>query len=151
MAFRFMLDPVFLYTNHVSAWIANTDLTPTTPEECKEAIDKPKAKALAEAYKVAAEGHDLEYFKGLLKDHEEALQEDRAEKAEKENKKAGKGKRKSDAVAQAADPDDMEVDDEEAGDEKPKSKKRKKSLDTDGPEKVRGDLSLHDLKSLTDT
>ena len=124
---------MFLYTNEF-AWILNTDLHPSTPEECAEAVGKAKAKGLAEAYKVAAEGHSLEHFKGLLKEHEDFLEAEAAERAEreaeKEAKKAAKERRKSEAATTAA--DEMDVDDD-----KPKSKKRKKEAGNDEDGKVR--------------
>ena len=122
---------------YISAWIVNTELTPLSVEECKEASEKGKTKNLIEAYKVAAEGHDLAYFKEMLADHMHAIQEDNEARAEREAKKANKAKRKSiaesAAAESAADADTMDVD-EEAGDSKPKTKKRKKSLDSDGGE-----------------
>ena len=111
-----------------------------TPEECKDVVDKGKSKSLLEAYKIAAEGHDLAYFKTMLADHMAAMQEDAEERAEREAKKASKAKRKSGEVSAAPadeDADEMDVD-EEGTDSKPKSKKRKKSLESDGgEEKVR--------------
>ena len=124
-----------------SAWIVNTELTPLDPADCKNVVDKGKSKHLLEAYKIAADNHDLSYFKEMLVDHMNAMQEDAEIKAEKEAKKANKAKRKSmDTAAAGANNGDVgEMDvDEEAGDSKPKAKKRKKSLDSDGVEdKVR--------------
>ena len=123
-----------------SAWIPNTELTPLTPEECKDVPEKGKQKALKEAYEIAAKDNDLAYFKNMLGEHAKAMQEDeqlRAEKeAEKEAKKARQAKRKSTAtVADDDEADEMDVDEE--GEPKPKaSKKRKKSLDSEGEEKV---------------
>ena len=124
-----------------SAWIPNTELTPLSPEECKDVPEKGKQKALKEAYEIAAEDHDLSYFKTMLGEHAKALREDeqlRAEKeAEKEAKKARQAKRKSTAtVTNDEEADEMDIDEE--GEPKPKAtKKRKKSLDSDGEEKVR--------------
>ena len=118
-----------------SAWIPNTDLTPISPEDCKDVPEKGKSKSLLEAYAVAADAHDLNYFKTMLAEHQEAMVEDAERRAEREAKKAQKAKRKSDAAA-AAEADDMDIDDEEEG--KPKTKKRKKSIGSDGAdEKVR--------------
>ena len=64
-----------------------------------------------------------------------AMQEDADMRAEREAKKASKAKRKSmDASVidpEVDDADEMEID-EEGGESKPKSKKRKKSVDSDG-------------------
>ena len=120
-----------------SAWIVNTELTPLSVEECQDATEKGKSKNLIEAYKVAAQGHDLAYYKEMLADHMHAIQEDNEARAEREAKKANKAKRKSiaesAAAESAADADAMDVD-EEVGEPKPKSKKRKKSLDSEATE-----------------
>ena len=95
---------------------------------------------MIEAYSIAAEGHDLAYFKEMLADHMAAMKDDAEARAEREAKKASKAKRKSGEVSVAAADDDddaMDVDEEGRG-SKPKSKKRKKSLDSEGgEEKVR--------------
>ncbi|MCJ1402766.1 hypothetical protein MMC11_005987 [Xylographa trunciseda] len=127
---------MFLQTNEF-AWIINSELSPLTPEECKDIADKGKSKTLLEAYKIAAEGHDLAYFKTMLEEHMAAMQEDADERAEREARKASKAKRKSGEVsalpADDEDADEMDVD-EEGAPSKPKSKKRKKSLESDGGE-----------------
>jgi hypothetical protein len=112
-----------------SAWIPNTDLTPLTHEECKDAPEKGKPKHLIDAYKIAAEGHDLAYFKGVLSEHDAVLQEEAEARAERDALKAKKAKRKSvevSAIAADEDEDAMNVD-STAVESKPKSKKRKKS------------------------
>lgn len=128
-----------------SAWIPNTQLTPITPAECKDVSPKNKAKGLIEAYKVAAEGHDLAYFKQMLSDHEAAIQQEieeeeaaeaakAAAKAEKEaakeaakeaKKAAGKSKRKSKGP-------DTDVEMEDADDSKKAKTSKKRKNETDG-------------------
>ena len=121
----------------------NTDLTPLDPQACKEVSEKGKTKSLIGAYSIAAEDHDLDYFKAMLADHQRAMQEDAELRAERDAKKQKKGKRKStDAAEEGEDVDMEDVGEAEAGDDgvdsKPKSKKRKKSLDSEGEaEKVR--------------
>lgn len=117
-----------------SAWIPNTQLTPLDPAECKDVSEKGKAKPLIAAYKIAAEGHDLGYFKNLLADHQAALQQEidereaqKAAKAAAKAEKAKKSKRKSKGA-------DTDVDMEDA--DKKSSKKRKKDAETDGESKV---------------
>jgi hypothetical protein len=120
-----------------SAWIPNTDLTPLNLEDVTNFSEKSKTKALVQAFKVAAEQHELAYFKEMLHDHMRAMQEDQeareARAAEKAAKASKKGKRKS---TDAADEDeDIAMDDaeDEEGESKPKgSKKRKKDADSDG-------------------
>jgi sRNA-binding protein len=123
----------------------NADLSSVTPEECKDVSVKSKSKALLDAYRIAAEGHDLQYFKDMLVEHQEALNEDAERRAEKEAKKAEKttkGRRKSEAAV-AKEDDEMEVD-EEVEAPKPKSKKRKKSLDS---EDIEEKVSIHPLNT----
>ncbi|KKZ65044.1 hypothetical protein EMCG_09067 [[Emmonsia] crescens] len=120
---------MFLYTNEF-AWIPNTDLTPLDPESCKDVNEKGKAKNLVEAYRVASENHDLQYFKDMLADHQRALEQDQEEREAREAAKTAKQdkkKRKSMDVA-----DEQEDDATDAGTEKRKStKKRKKDIESD--------------------
>lgn len=130
---------MFLHTNEF-AWMPNTDLTPLDPEDeaIKNPSEKGKSKTLLAAYAKAAEANDLQHFKTMLAEHQKALQQDMEEKeaaAERAAaKKAKKSRKSSDAAALADDGDEMDVDDE--GVEKPKSKKRKKPADSDVDEKV---------------
>lgn len=134
-----------------SAWIPNTDITPITPEECANAPEKGKTKGLIEAFKIASEGHDLEYFKKVINDHNAALQQEEeaiaareAEKQRKAQEKADKaaakaanqkkGKRKSIAATETEGEDEGE----EVTEKKKPSKKRKKDAESDEEsEKVR--------------
>lgn len=128
----------------------NPDLEKVTPEK----LDTPPAKgskSLLAAFDLAKEGHDLDYFRGILSKFEEARRNEEvafqekqekakakeAKKAEKEvigETKAAKGKRKS--TATIGDDEDVEMEDSE---EAPKStKKRKKSMvGSDDAEQVR--------------
>ncbi|KAI8940287.1 hypothetical protein NX059_003988 [Plenodomus lindquistii] len=131
---------MFLGTNEF-AWQVNTELLDFDIEDVKKDVlsgkQGKKNKALWEAYQVAAEGHDLEYFKQLLDAHESALQEETAKLEEKEQLKKEKAekatKRKSTAAAGSED-----VDMEDAGDDatsstkKKATKKRKKTDESDG-------------------
>ncbi|RMZ92696.1 hypothetical protein DV736_g25, partial [Chaetothyriales sp. CBS 134916] len=56
---------MFLATNEF-AWIHNSGLTSLKAEDCKDVSEKGKNKSLIEAYKIAAEDHELQYFKDLL-------------------------------------------------------------------------------------
>jgi hypothetical protein len=93
-----------------------------------------KNKALWEAYKIAAEGRDLAWFKEMLAAHDTAMQEDLEQREQKELEKKEKvAKRKSTAAVESDD-----VDMENAGDDAAPSakkakatKKRKKEEDSD--------------------
>ncbi|KAF1949475.1 hypothetical protein CC80DRAFT_581194 [Byssothecium circinans] len=132
---------MFLGTNEF-AWQVNTDLSPFNMEDVKKEVESgntsKKNKALSLAYEEAAEGHDLEYYKDMLKSHEAAMNEDAEMKAVKAEEKATKkekaSKRKSTA---AVDSDvDMEDVDDAPTTGKRKGIKRKKEDESDGePEK----------------
>lgn len=135
---------MFLGTNEF-AWQVNYDLLPFNIEDVKKEANTvsstKKNKALSEAYVIAAEGHDLDWFKTMLKDHEQAMQEDirvREAKAEEKAKKADKAaKRKSAAAGDVSDDVEMEDAGDDAAPKKAKaSKKRKKEDESEGePEK----------------
>lgn len=109
------------------------------PEQCKDTDPKGKKQDLASAYAIAAHNHSLDYYKGLLNDHQAALEADKEAKAERDAKKASKSKRKSvDTSALVDDADEMDVD--EVAPEK-KSKKRKKEADSDATEEKVSNLT----------
>lgn len=128
----------------------NTDLQPLTLESVSKPSEKGKSKTLLLAFEKAAEQQDLNYFKDMLVDHQKAIQEDQEAHAERENKKTSKVKRKSLDAAQALEGDSMDID-EPVADSKPKSRKRKKEVDSDGDEeKVRsGTHQYHSMMGLT--
>ncbi|KAF2799105.1 hypothetical protein K505DRAFT_231757 [Melanomma pulvis-pyrius CBS 109.77] len=133
---------MFLGTNEF-AWQINTELQPFDLEEVQSEVkagnNTKKSKALWEAYEIAAENHDLAWFKEMLNNHDKALLEEmekvQIEEADKQQKKKEKaGKRKSVA---AEDSEDIEMedaaDDGAASTKKAKvSKKRKKDIESDG-------------------
>lgn len=93
-----------------------------------------KNKNLWDAYQIAAEGHDLDHFKDVLLNHEQAMQEDalsKAQKAEEKAKKAEKAaKRKSTA---GVDSEDVEMGDADVPvSSKKTTKKRKKEDESEG-------------------
>ena len=113
--------------------MVNTDLTPLDPDTCKDPETKGKSKILLAAYEEAAESHSLAYYKGVLNDHQAALQADKDAGPAQDTKKS-KSKRKSvDTSALAADVDEMDIDEDTVAD-KPKSKKRKKDAEADDAE-----------------
>ena len=134
LSFLSLSFQVAMLTEH-SAWMPNTDLQPLSPEDCQDVPEKGKSKSLIEAYKIAAESHDLSYIKEILLDHQEQIAEDQQRVKEREEKKAAKAKRKSDAAAAVEEVDEMDVDEDEEED-KPKSKKRKKAAESDDEGKV---------------
>jgi hypothetical protein len=135
--------PLMLILNFRSAWQVNTDLQPLDMDEIKKEVadnkQGKKTKALWEAYRVAADEHDLQWFKDMLAEHEKALVKDMEEKAADEAKKQSKKdktRRKNNAVDED---DDVDMEMEDTGEEgdaplkKAKvTKKRKKDVDSDG-------------------
>ncbi|KAL1635556.1 hypothetical protein SLS56_001608 [Neofusicoccum ribis] len=129
---------MFLGTNEF-AWQVNTELTRLDLSEVKEAVEKneqgKKAKNLWEAWKVASEGHDLEYFKQLLMDHEKAMMEDAEERAAKEAEKAEKVAKKAKRKSKGGEDEDVEMEDaagsSDSTSKKSSAKKRKKDADAE--------------------
>ncbi|KAF1975772.1 hypothetical protein BU23DRAFT_67437 [Bimuria novae-zelandiae CBS 107.79] len=136
--------PVMFLSTNEFAWQPNTELLPFDIEAIKKDVEAgnnaKKSKALWDAYVIAAEGHDLQYFKDLLINHEKALADDelvqetkREEKAEKVKKAA---KRKSTAGVEGEDVEMEDADDTAAPSAKKAkpSKKRKKEAGSEGDE-----------------
>ncbi|KAI9689678.1 MAG: hypothetical protein M1820_010107 [Bogoriella megaspora] len=126
---------MYLGTNEFS-WIVNTDLTRIDMDELQKEEQGKKPKQLWGAYEVAKENHGLPYFKDILREHEDSVEQQRqerdrkaAEKEEKAKKKAEREQRKSKGKA---DDEDEEMEDAE-GTTKTPSRKRKKA-DTEGEE-----------------
>ncbi|KAF2270614.1 hypothetical protein CC78DRAFT_596243 [Lojkania enalia] len=133
---------MFLGTNEF-AWQVNTDLQPLVVEDIKKDVSSgnqgKKSKALWDAYQIAAEDHDINWFKEMLNDHEKAVQADVEEKAaaeaKKQEKKEKAARRKSAAAAEESEDDEMEGagDEDVSSTKKAKlSKKRKKDAESDG-------------------
>lgn len=105
------------------------------PADCKDVAEKGKSKSLIAAFQVAAENHDLEYFKEVLDEHAAALQADIEAKEARDAEKAAKSdkkKRKSEAKIET---EDVEMEDADAEPvAKKSSKKRKKEADSDDEE-----------------
>lgn len=108
----------------------NTDLTPLTPGE--EAPDT-KKKNIVPAYEIAAEGHDLEHFKNMLREHQkdEENGEKQTVRAAAKEAKPAKGDRKKRKSADVADADEGEEVDESDADKRKAAKKRKKDAESD--------------------
>ena len=116
-----------------SSWEANTSLQPLDLDAIKKEVEAgnntKKGRALWEAYEIAAQGNDLDYFKTMLQEHEQAMQIDQEEKEEVTIKKKEKGKRKSNAVDES---EDVEMEDDGEVKKLKSSKKRKKDAESEG-------------------
>ncbi|KAJ5816935.1 hypothetical protein N7447_009168 [Penicillium robsamsonii] len=127
--------PVMFFETNEFAWVPNTNLTPLDPAECKNISEKNKTKSLINAYKVASEGHNLQYFKKLLNDHQAAIDQEEAEfeaqEAEKAAAKAAKEAKKGKRKSKGAETDIEMEDADDSKKSKAPSKKRKKDAETD--------------------
>lgn len=131
-----------------SSYVTNTLLTPLDPADCKGISEKSKSQLLLEAYRIAAEGHDLQYFKDLLQDHEKALEEEREEaereEAEKAKAKAEKAEKKTKRKSKAAEPEVETKAAAETPKAKAPTKKRKKDETEAEADKVGSPIVLVD-------
>ncbi|KAF4769451.1 hypothetical protein HAV15_008353 [Penicillium sp. str.  len=127
--------PVMFFDTNEFAWVPNTNLTPLDPAECKNISEKNKSKSLVNAYKVASEGHNLQYFKKLLNEHQAAIDQEEAEfeaqEAEKAAAKAAKDAKKGKRKSKGAETDVEMEDADDSKKSKAPSKKRKKDVETD--------------------
>jgi len=102
---------MYMHTNEFG-WIPNTDLCDLDPEEVGTVPPKMR-KDLAAARTLAAEQHDLEYFKEILKAFMEAREADKrakeALKAEKQAKKAASKKEKKSAAKVVEEDEDADL------------------------------------------
>lgn len=119
-----------------SAWVPNTDLEPLDCSTIGSVPQGKLSKSLYAAYQLAAENHDLDYFKDVLREFEASNR--RAEKEKEEAAKAKASAKKSKKSKNVVQDEDEDVDMADAGsdevekEEKPKpSKKRKAAADDD--------------------
>ncbi|KAJ5193035.1 hypothetical protein N7449_009177 [Penicillium cf. viridicatum] len=127
--------PVMFFDTNEFAWVLNTNLTPLDPAECKNIAENNKSRSLVNAYKVASEGHNLQYFKKLLNEHQAAIDQEEAEfeaqEAEKAAAKAAKEAKKGKRKSKGAETDVEMEDADDSKKSKAPSKKRKKDVETD--------------------
>ena len=137
-----------------SGWQINTDLEPLDVDEVRNIVEnvgqKKMSNALWEAHQIAAESHDLQYFKDMLRDHEQRRVEDAqiaadlaaAKEAAKEAKQESKKTKSKKVVAD----DDVEMADasEEPASKTKSTKKRKKDTDEATPKVFPSTLNLLD-------
>jgi hypothetical protein len=103
-----------------SGWVANTVLSELSPEKARDSITDKMRKDLKAAFDLAAEGHDLDHYKDILKSFQDDLAAAAAAAATPKKSKKGKSK--------ATDDEDIDMDDAEE-EVKPKSAKKRKAED----------------------
>ncbi|KAI0104814.1 hypothetical protein GGR51DRAFT_220832 [Nemania sp. FL0031] len=123
---------MYLHTNEFS-WTPNTDLTELDPTAVSDMVTAKMRKDLQAAHLLAAEGHDLDYYKNVLREFEEQ----RLAKAEAKKTKAKTPKKASKAADEDGDVDmdDAEDDAGEPAEKKAKSKKRKAEDENNAPQR----------------
>ncbi|KAI0508409.1 hypothetical protein F5B22DRAFT_404603 [Xylaria bambusicola] len=123
---------MYLHTNEFS-WTPNTDLSELDATTVADVITTKMRKDLQAAHLLAAESHDLDYYKNVLREFEEQ----RLAKAEAKKSKVKTPKKSSKAVDDDGDVDmdDVENEAEESTEKKPKSKKRKAEDESNTPQR----------------
>ncbi|KAI0972526.1 hypothetical protein F4678DRAFT_42285 [Xylaria arbuscula] len=123
---------MYLHTNEFS-WTPNTDLTELDPTTVADIVTSKMRKDLQAAHLLAAEGHDLDYYKNVLREFEEQ----RLAKAEAKKSKVKTPKKSSKGADEDVDLDMEDAEDEvaEPTEKKPKSKKRKAEDESNTPQR----------------
>ncbi|ELR10489.1 hypothetical protein VC83_04786 [Pseudogymnoascus destructans] len=130
---------MFLETNQF-AWTPNTDLEPLDTSVVGDVPQGKMSKSLYAAYQLAAENHDLDHYKNVLREFEVSRRRDEkaakeaidAKKAAKEAKASAKKGKKTKEVVQDEDEDVEMADagaDEAEKEDKPKASKKRKAVD----------------------
>ncbi|KAI3397615.1 hypothetical protein diail_10588 [Diaporthe ilicicola] len=130
--------PIMYLATNEFGWVSNKDLVDLDPEKVEEQITPKMRKDLQLAHQIAAEGHDLDYYKDLLQQFQEELIE--KQKAAEAKAAAGSTPKKSKKQAKSStDVEDVEmedVDDEPSTAKAKKSdKKRKNTEDSETPQR----------------
>jgi hypothetical protein len=118
----------FLQANRAphSAWQVNTEIRDLDMDELKGMVARneqgKRTKQLWNAFEVAAEEHDLDYFKKMLVEHEKRVIMEQQELEEKEAKKEEKEAKKASRKSLPAATEDVEMEDA-TSDAAPKKKK----------------------------
>lgn len=105
-----------------SGWVQNTALSELSAEKAKDSLVEKMRKDLKAAFELAAEHHDVEHYKQILKSfqEEQIAQEEARKQAAATPKRSKKGKGKA-----AGDDDDGDADEAGSVPRSTKSKKRK--------------------------
>lgn len=121
-----------------SGWVSNKDLVDLDSEKVADLITPKMRKDLQLAHQIAAEGHDLDYYKDLLQQFQEELIE-KQKAAEAKAAAAATPKKSKKQAKSSADVEDVEmedVDDEPSTAKAKKSeKKRKNAEDSETPQR----------------
>ncbi|KAI1863836.1 uncharacterized protein JN550_009334 [Neoarthrinium moseri] len=124
---------MYLQTNEFS-WTRNTDLEDLDPSTVADLAHAKMRKDLAQAHVLAAEQNDIDHYKQVLRDFEEARVADQEAKAARARAKKEKHTKKSEPKDEDEDVDMADVPEGDESDTK-KSKKRKAEDDAGVPQR----------------
>lgn len=130
--------PIMYLATNEFGWVSNKDLVDLDSDKVSGLITPKMRKDLQLAHEIAAEGHDLEYYKDLLQQFQEELIE-KQKAAEAKAAAAATPKKSKKQAKSSADVEDVEmedVDDEPSTAKAKKSeKKRKNTEDSETPQR----------------
>lgn len=130
--------PIMYLATNEFGWVSNKDLVDLDSDKVADLITPKMRKDLQLAHEIAAEGHDLEYYKDLLQQFQEELIE-KQKAAEAKAAAAATPKKSKKQAKSPADVEDVEmedVDDEPSTAKAKKSeKKRKNTEDSETPQR----------------
>lgn len=132
--------PIMYLATNEFGWVSNKDLVDLDPDKVAELVTPKMRKDLQLAHEIAAEGHDLEYYKDLLQQFQEELIE-KQKAAEAKATAAATPKKSKKQAKSSADVDVEDVEMEDVDDEpsttkaKKSEKKRKNTEDSETPQR----------------
>lgn len=130
--------PIMYLATNEFGWVSNKDLVDLDSDTVADLITPKMRKDLQLAHEIAAEGHELEYYKDLLQQFQEELIE-KQKAAEAKAAAAATPKKSKKQAKSSADVEDVEmedVDDEPSTAKAKKSeKKRKTTEDSETPQR----------------
>ncbi|KAH8676322.1 hypothetical protein BX600DRAFT_508484 [Xylariales sp. PMI_506] len=126
---------MYLQTNEFS-WIRNTDLEDLDPSLVKDLVTPKMRKDLAQAHSLASEKNDIDYYKQVLREFQEAKIADAEAKAARARAKKEKGNKKAEPQEEDVEMADADAaEDEESDSKKVATKKRKAEDDASTPQR----------------
>ncbi|KAG8164892.1 hypothetical protein KVR01_005167 [Diaporthe batatas] len=130
--------PIMYLATNEFGWVSNKDLVDLDSDKVSDLITPKMRKDLQLAHEIAAEGHNLEYYKDLLQQFQEELIE-KQKAAEAKAAAAATPKKSKKQAKSSADVEDVEM--EDVDDEPPTTKakksekKRKNTEDSETPQR----------------
>ncbi|KAL1870430.1 hypothetical protein Daus18300_005116 [Diaporthe australafricana] len=130
--------PIMYLATNEFGWVSNKDLVDLDPEKVVEQITPKMRKDLQLAHQIAAEEHDLDYYKDLLQQFQEELIE-KQQAAEAKAAAAATPKKSKKQAKSSTDVEDVEMEDVDnepsTAKAKKSDKKRKNTEDSETPQR----------------